>query len=249
MRRQLVAWLRDRSQTAGAEGLVFGLSGGVDSAVVCGLCAEAVGRQRCLAVMLPLYSPPEDAELASRVAESFGVATTSLDLAEAYETVLEALQHARAAAVGVAPRRSFDRQRLASANLKPRLRMLALYYFANVLDYLVVGTGNAAERVVGYFTKWGDAAADLAPLGDLTKREVRSLARELGVPDAVILRPSTAGLWSGQTDEAELGLSYERIDRYLAEGGSGDAAADAEIERRARSSAHKLEPIPIARPT
>ncbi len=248
LRRQLVAWLRERVRSTGAGGVVFGLSGGVDSAATCGLCAEAVGSDRCLALILPVHSMPQDAELAARVAEHFGVTAVELDLSSVFDATVVALASARRA-LDLAPLAdAAGRERLAEANLKPRLRMSSLYYFANTLDFLVVGTGNAAERAVGYFTKWGDGAADLAPLGDLTKGEVRALARELSVPGSVIDRPPSAGLWPEQTDEAELGLTYERIDRYLLDGSSGDAAADAEIERRSRLSRHKLEPVPIPHP-
>ena len=105
--------------------------------------------------------------------------------------------------------------KLAAANLKPRLRMLVLYYFANKLNYLVCGTGNKSEIKMGYFTKFGDGATDILPIGDLTKTEVRILARELGIPSQVIAKPPTAGLWAGQTDESEMGITYPELDDIL----------------------------------
>jgi NAD+ synthase len=137
---------------------------------------------------------------------------------------------------------------MARANVKPRLRMLSLYYYANLLGYLVLGTGNKAELTMGYFTKFGDGGADALPLGDLVKAEVRELARLLGVPREVVERAPSAGLWAGQTDEVELGLSYEQLDRFLLTGSSGDPAADAEIRRREAASRHKVQPALVARP-
>ena len=104
---------------------------------------------------------------------------------------------------------------LAKANLKPRLRMLVLYYFANKLNYLVCGTGNKSEIMAGYFTKHGDGATDILPIGDLLKKEVRKLAKELGIPEHIITKPPTAGLWPGQTDEGEMGITYPELDDIL----------------------------------
>jgi len=137
---------------------------------------------------------------------------------------------------------------LALANIKPRLRMVTLYYYANVLCYLVLGTGNRDELSVGYYTKFGDGACDGLPLGDLVKAEVRALAAELGVPRPVIDRPPTAGLWPGQTDEGELGFSYELLDRFLLQGSSGVAAVDAAILRRRELARHKAAAPPVAHP-
>lgn len=104
---------------------------------------------------------------------------------------------------------------LAYANLKPRLRMLALYYFANNFNYLVCGTGNKSELRVGYFTKYGDGGVDILPIGNLLKKQVKALARELKIPGQIIAKPPTAGLWPGQTDEGEMGLLYSELDDIL----------------------------------
>jgi NAD+ synthase len=106
-------------------------------------------------------------------------------------------------------------RKLVQANLKPRLRMITLYYFANKLNYLVCGTGNKTELSVGYFTKYGDGGVDLLPIGDLLKRQVRQLARELKVPEYIITKAPTAGLWPGQTDEGEMGITYPELDDIL----------------------------------
>lgn len=227
-------WLRRYVDDAGAQGVVFGLSGGIDSAVVAALCRRALDRN-CLALIMPCESPPADAEDAALVAATFDVPVRTVDLTPAYRTLTAVLDGAG----------DPGRLSMALANLKPRLRMLTLYYYANALGYLVVGTDNRSELELGYFTKHGDGASDLLPLGALLKREVRALARHLGVPERVILRPPSAGLWQGQTDEEELGLSYETIDRILS-GQGGSAEAVMRVERLRQAAAHKRAQPPIA---
>ena len=130
--------------------------------------------------------------------------------------------------------------RLPLANLKPRLRMSTLYFIANSLNYLVVGTGNRSELTIGYFTKHGDGAADLLPLGRLLKSEVRELAIELEIPQSIIDKAPSAGLWAGQTDEDEMGFAYSDLERYLKGGPEGVAPALAmRIERLVRTTEHK----------
>ncbi|HEX7241286.1 MAG TPA: NAD(+) synthase [Longimicrobiaceae bacterium] len=240
----LVGWLREYVERAGSAGVVFGLSGGIDSAVVCGLAARALGPERCLGIVMPIGNVPEDEDLGRQVGEAFGVRVIAPDLLPAFEALESALRAEREATGldALGPEAAL----LAGANVKPRLRMITLYHFANLRNYLVVGTGNKAELTVGYFTKYGDAGVDLLPLADLTKGEVRAVAQVLGVPARVIERPPSAGLWEGQTDEEELGITYAQIDRYLQEGSSGDAEADAAIRRRFLGSQHKRELPPIA---
>ncbi len=258
LRTELVTWLRELRRESAVQGFIFGLSGGIDSAVVCALAAEAIGAENCLALVLPIESQPEDAELACAVAERFGVRAITIDLSAPFRALLETLAdyRERAARLGEAsnappegvPSRAATADSLALANVKPRLRMVALYYYANLLGYLVLGTGNRDELTVGYFTKWGDGACDALPLGDLLKGEVRALARVLDVPGAILERPPSAGLWPGQTDEQELGILYEQLDRYLLAGSSGDAAVDAVIRRRQELARHKASPPAIAHP-
>jgi NAD+ synthase len=239
LRRCLVGWLRGLREQAGdaCRGFAFGLSGGIDSAVVCALAAEAVGPDRCLGLIMPIESHPEDAELARAVADRFRVRAATVELSEAYHELLAAVVDAPA-----------DGGELVRANVKPRLRMVALYYYANLLRYFVLGTGNRDELAMGYYTKWGDGACDALPLGDLVKAEVRAVARVLGVPGAVLERAPSAGLWPGQTDEQEMGIRYEQLDRYLVEGSSGEAGVDAAIRRRQQLARHKASPPAIARP-
>jgi NAD+ synthase len=158
---------------------------------------------------MPCHSTSIDVEYAHIVADTFNLETITLDLTPVYDALVAILP----------PTGS----RLARANLKPRLRMTTLYYVANDRNYLVAGTGNKSELMIGYFTKYGDSGVDLLPLGDLYKREVYDLARELGVPQVVLDRPPTAGLWPGQTDEEEMGLTYDALECALATLTSGGA--------------------------
>jgi NAD+ synthase len=229
-------WMQAYARAAGAEGFVFGLSGGVDSAVAGGLAVRAVGPERTLAALMPCQSQPIDAELGQLVADEFAIPTVTVDLTATFEALADTLPPTGSA--------------LAAANLKPRLRMSALYYLATSRNYLVLGSGNKTELAVGYFTKHGDGGVDLLPLGDLDKRQVWALATEIGVPQIVIDRPPTAGLWPGQTDEAELGITYLELDRVLfaigAEDTAGiDPAVVAKVEGMVARSDHKRALPPI----
>ncbi|HEY72634.1 MAG: NAD(+) synthetase [Chloroflexi bacterium] len=207
---QIAVWLREQLDDASADGFVCGLSGGVDSAAAAALAARAVGPEHVLAVLMPCHSIPEDAQLGQLVADSLGISTVTVDLGAAYDALTAALPPSD--------------NRLAAANVKPRLRMITLYYLAQSHNYLVLGSGNKTELAIGYFTKWGDGGADLLPLGDLDKTQVWELAREIGVPREVVERAPSAGLWPGQTDEGEMGITYRELDRVLATIAAGDTA-------------------------
>ena len=196
---RITRWIRDQVEAAGAAGVVVGLSGGIDSAVVAVLAKRAMG-DNVLTLLLPCRSLVEDERDALLVADTFGIRRERVDLSPVYDSFLCQLP---------------DAGEMCQANLKPRLRMTALYYFANKLNYLVAGTGNKSERLMGYFTKFGDGGADFLPLADLTKSQVRKLAEELGIPPRVIERPPSAGLWAGQTDEEEMNIRYEELDKII----------------------------------
>ncbi|MEW6725004.1 MAG: NAD(+) synthase [Bacillota bacterium] len=236
---KLVDWLKERVTRAGAEGLVLGLSGGIDSAVVAGLAVRAFPNTS-LAVLMPIHSLPQDTSDAQLVADALGIRTATVDLASAFDCLL-GLYASLPLDGRLIPE---ERTRLAQGNLKPRLRMLTLYYVANSLNYLVAGTGNRSELAVGYFTKHGDSGVDLLPLGSSVKEEVREMARVLGIPERVITKAPSAGLWEGQTDEAELGLTYAELDRYLLTGEASDEVKAA-IDKRIAGSRHKRELPPI----
>jgi len=240
MRRQLTA--------AGGRGFVVGLSGGVDSAVVARL-AQLAAPGHVVAAILPTHSDPRDEQDAALIAKHFSLTTVRVDLSATYDATIGALLPAvQELPVGTRPVADDPVQvRRPLANIKPRLRMTALYFFANRLDYLVAGTGNRAELSIGYFTKHGDGGCDLLPIGRLVKSEVRALARALNVPASITERTPSAGLWLGQSDEEEMGFTYTDLERYLEEGPQGVSPALAmKIERLIRSNEHKraLPPMP-----
>jgi NAD+ synthase len=241
--------MRQQVQAAGARGFVVGLSGGVDSAVVARLCQLALPGH-AVGVLMPCYSDPRDEADASAVAERFSLPTVRVDLDASYEALLKQL----APAASALPSSLLEglpsddaHRRLPGANVKPRLRMTTLFYVANTLNHLVAGTGNRSEIAVGYYTKYGDGGVDLLPIGGLLKSEVRALARALGIPDAIVDKAPSAGLWQGQTDEGEMAFTYDDLERYLTDGPNSVAPAVADrIDRLVKASAHKraLPPLP-----
>ena len=238
----IAEWIRQQVTVAGARGLVVGLSGGLDSAVVARLCQIAVPDQVVAAIM-PCHSDPQDEQDANLLVEQFGLTSLRFDLAPAYDRLVSDLKTVvlQIPAAQAAGGPSTDvKARLPLANIKPRLRMSTLYFVANALNYLVAGTGNRSELTIGYFTKYGDGASDLLPLGHLLKREVRELAADLEIPQAIIDKAPSAGLWVGQTDEDEMGFSYADLERYLTDGPDTVSPALAmRIERLIRSTEHK----------
>jgi len=200
MKKKITGWIKKQLKQAQAKGIVLGLSGGVDSALVAALAKEAAGSKRVLGLFMPVHSHKQDLRDAMLVARKLGIKTKLIDLSAIYDALIRILPPAG---------------RKAEANLKPRLRMAVLYYFANKLNYLVSGTGNKSELMVGYFTKHGDGATDILPIGDLLKKDVRSLALNLRIPRHIIAKPPTAGLWQGQTDEGEMGITYPELDAIL----------------------------------
>ncbi|MDD5130423.1 MAG: NAD+ synthase [Candidatus Omnitrophica bacterium] len=200
MKNRIVSWIKQQVKDSTAKGIVLGLSGGIDSAVVAALAKEAVGKNNVLVLFMPCNSNPQDLKDAKLVAHKLGLKSKLVDLSAVYNNFLKILPGAVS---------------LARGNLKPRLRMSTLYYFANKLNYLVCGTGNKSELMVGYFTKYGDGGVDILPIADLFKRQVRKLAKELKIPQGIIAKAPTAGLWQGQTDEVEMGITYNELDDIL----------------------------------
>ncbi len=234
---QIVDWVAQTVRGAASKGVVLGLSGGVDSAVAAVLCKKALG-DNVLGVIMPCESDTQDEKDALAVAKQFDIKTERVNLNGAFSAIAGELSGGTD---------------LGRANLKPRLRMTTLYYLAKKLSYLVVGTGNKTEIMIGYFTKYGDGGVDLLPLGGLYKTEVRELARELKIPDSIINKPPSAGLWDGQTDEGEMGIVYEDLDSALrAIESNRTKDVDPQILDKVRqmiaASAHKRATTPVFEP-
>ena len=204
-REHIVAFVADTVETAGAEGAVIGLSGGVDSTTVAHLAVEALGPDRVRGLSMPSDVNPEADETdAERVAESLDIEYDVIDVAPIVEAFVDA-----------APPSAAD-DRTALGNVRVRTRAVLNYFLANAGDRLVLGTGNRSEAATGYFTKYGDQAVDCNPIGNLYKCQVRQLARTVGVPEDLVTRTTSAGMWAGQTDETEMGLGYDEVDAILA---------------------------------
>jgi NAD+ synthase len=250
---QIVAWLREQFDIIGADRFVLGLSGGIDSAVVAGLCAKAVGPERVIGIIMPSASNADDEVQARKVADAFGIRTMRVDLTEAADTVFSVMPETASLFGDVlqddVPDDLDALSVLARANVRPRLRMITNYYVANLTRGVVVGTGNKSELMIGYFTKYGDGGVDLFALTDLYKYEVRAVARVIGVPDSVIARPPSAGLWEGQTDEDEIGITYEVLDTTLQAIETGDTSEVdpdtlAKVQRMIATTNHKRTAAP-----
>lgn len=237
----IVSWLQEQVKNSGTKGLVVGLSGGLDSAVVAHLIERACPGQ-ALAVIMPIHSNPDDLVDAKKVVETSGIRHTTVDLSATHELMFQTIVDA------VEKNETwYDEQRkIANANLRARLRMSTLYTIATNYQYLVVGTDNAAEWHTGYFTKYGDGGVDIQPIIDLRKEEVFEMARVLGVPTSIINKQPSADLWVGQTDEEELGTTYRYIDQYL----RGESIPDEDrmiIEKLHRQTSHKRKMPPQCR--
>lgn len=232
---KIVVWLKEQVQRAGKKGLVLGLSGGVDSACVSALAKRAFPDDS-LGLIMPCEESSPDVELAIKLADKLNLPIKKIVLDRPYKSLLEILPSTE--------------NKIAKANLKPRLRMLTLYYFANMHNYLVVGTSNKTEIAIGYCTKYGDNGADLLPLGEFYKTELKELAEELGIPKDIILRKPSAGLWSGQFDEDEIGFSYSELDQIIkaiedANTSSIDKPKLDKVIKMIEKSRHKRQPIPV----
>lgn len=196
-------WIAQRVRAAQADGVILGMSGGIDSSLVAALCVRALGQHKVFGMILHCGNPTYDATDASEVAQQFDIATETIDLLPTFNAISDAIGGGL-----------YD-HRMARANLRSRLRMCALYARANEHNSLVVGTTNLTEAVIGYYTKYGDGGVDIEPIMGLLKREVRMLAQAKGIPDYLIYKAPSAGLWEGQTDEEELGATYDQLDRVV----------------------------------
>ncbi len=242
-------FLREKLAEAGASGYVIGVSGGVDSATTLYLAARSVGAERVLPLIMPdsEVTPREDVEDAKNLVEPLGLRPHVIDIApivNVYKSSIPIYQGG-------------EEDRVPLGNLRARIRMSLLYYYANKLNLLVLGAGDRSEILIGYFTKYGDGGVDLLPIGVLYKTQVRRLAVHLGIPEKIAFKPSSPRLWPGQTAEGELGASYEDIDLVLYavfdEGLSWSEVPEATgvpervvemVKRRYEASHHKRNPPP-----
>ena len=224
-------WLRGEVKKANAAGIVLGLSGGIDSSVLAALGREALGRGGVLGIIMPCRSINEDESDARLLAEAVDVNFIRVDLSAAFDVMLNSI--------------GCEVTSSAKSNLKARLRMVTLYAVAQSKNFLVCGTSNRSEFETGYFTKYGDSGVDLMPLANFLKRDIRELAKILGVPEKIIMKAPSAGLYEGQTDEGDMGFSYDVLDEYLASGKIEDPKAKERIDVMRRRSEHKRKPIPI----
>lgn len=246
--KSIIDFLKDMLDRSGAEGYVLGVSGGLDSAVVASLCAKAVGGKLVLGLIMPSETTAEeDVQDAVELANMLGIDYEILDITSFAEPIYNICKHGMMADM------------LAKGNVKARLRMVLLYYHANIMNRLVAGTGNKSELLIGYYTKYGDGGVDCLPMGNLYKTQVRQLAEYLGIPRKIIEKVPTAGLWKGQTDEDEIGMKYEVLDMILyyvydmgMDAEETSRALDVPIEQVERvigmleRGRHKRSPIPVA---
>jgi len=244
--RHIQKFLAEKLRKVGAKGYVLGVSGGIDSAVVLLLATRAVGKEKMLALLMPdETTSKKDMDDAVAFCKSLGVKRKTIDITDMVEA-------GRVALGGKV-------DKMSTANIKARCRMILLYYHAGSEGRLVLGTSNKSELLVGYFTKYGDGGADLEPIGDLYKTEVRQLGVALGLPESILKKAPSAGLWKGQTDEGELGISYQKLDailfgiehgmdeRTIAKNTNAGVGEVRRIEKMVRLSSHKRKFPPVAK--
>jgi NAD+ synthase len=198
---QIQHFISTRLDEAGAKGVVIGLSGGVDSTVTAHLAVRALSSKQTLGLILPDHTttPEEDIADAENTANQLGVKAQHIDINTIHNTFMKNLKSSK----------------IPEGNLRARIRMCILYYYANLENRIVIGTGDRSEILIGYYTKYGDGGVDILPIGGLYKTQVRALAKYLNVPDKIVEKPSSPSLWAGQTAEGELGLNYNIIDPVL----------------------------------
>jgi NAD+ synthase len=203
--KRICRFIKEYVENTGAKRIVLGLSGGIDSATIAALSSLAIGGENVLGLMLPESENfnQKDVDDAKGVAEQFHLETQVCDISDALDCIY-----------GTIP--VFDQSdKLCKGNVKARTRMIYLYYYANKQSRIVCGSSDKSESMMGYFTKWGDAAADIAPIMDLYKTQVRKLAIYLGIQKELAEKPSTPSLWPNQLAESELGIKYENLDLVL----------------------------------
>ena len=245
VKERIVEFIRAQVKGAGFSKVVVGLSGGLDSSTIAYLAKEALGAENVYGIVLPCEtSNKEDVEDTKGIIKTLRINLVEIDITSMVDSLLSSLE---------------DTDRIRKGNLMARARMIVLYDQAAKYKALVLGTSNKTELLLGYFTKYGDGGVDLEPLGDLYKTQVRQLAKDLGIPDRIIEKIPTAGLWPGQTDEEELGFTYEEVDKLLYHMFDKKKSDEELIELgfkkefiekvrdKIKNTEHKRKPAPIAR--
>jgi NAD+ synthase len=205
--KRICEFIKGIVRDAGAHGVVVGLSGGVDSSLTAALCTKALGNENILGIIMPLsFTPSEDMDDAIRLAEDLGIRTEVVDIDGICRAFFKALE------VDLAD----PRKKMPVSNVRARVRMVALYYYSNAYGYLVAGTGDRSESLIGYFTKYGDGGVDFLPICHLYKTQVRELARHVGIPEKVAFKPSSPQLYPGHKAIDEIPIGYEVLDLVLA---------------------------------
>lgn len=229
-----INWIKEYVNKTGAKGVVVGNSGGKDSATVIAMATKALGKENVLTVAMPCNSIKEDLEDAQLVSKKFEVELVTVDLTESYNNLENTINNVL---------NGLELNKESKINIKPRMRMTTLYAIAQSKGYLVIGTGNLCERMVGYTTKWGDSASDFNPIANFTVDEVLEIGKYLGIPDKIINKSPSDGL-GGQTDEEKMGVSYKQIAEFIETGKTNPDAMNI-IEKRNRESKHKRDAVPV----
>ena len=201
-KKDIIDFIKQKVSQSNSNGVIVGLSGGIDSTLVAYLACEALGRENVFGIIMPSTTTPTDDKLHGiKVAQKLGINYKEIAIDSILNEFLTLTE--------------LEENNLAIGNLKARIRMSIIYYYANAKNYLVSGTGNKSEILIGYFTKFGDGACDIEPIGDLYKKEVYKLSQHIDILPEILEKPPRAGLWNNQTDEEELGMSYDLIDEIL----------------------------------
>ena len=241
MKEEIIQWIKDwfKKESGNAEGIVIGISGGKDSTIVAKLCVEAIGKEKVFGVLMP-NGEQKDIEDSKRVCEILGIEYIIIDISASYKNLIDKIEWFNKE--GTDWRTSIKLSNDAIINIAPRIRMTTLYAIAQTKNYRVAGTGNATEKALGYFTKWGDGAHDFNPIGSLTCTEVIELGLELGLPEELVKKTPSDGL-TGKSDEESFGFSYSEIDKVI-NGDIEEGPVFEYVDSMFNKNEHKLNPIP-----
>lgn len=223
-------WIKDKVEEAGASGVVYGLSGGIDSAVTAAI-VNRIFKGNALGVIMPCHSIDKDEQDARLLEKYLGLKVEKVDLTSTFDEFIKNIDVT-------------DNNELALSNIKPRLRMTTLYYYAQKNNYLVLGSTNKSEFYTGYFTKYGDSSVDLLPLADFVKSEIYMIAKYLSIPNEIIDKAPSAGLTTNQTDEEEMGVTYDELDNYI-KTGIADNEISKKLSKMNTNTSHKRNYPPI----